>query len=214
MSRTELLDDAAVLAEAAVDLLRETTSQLEAVRSTRGRTAAYARVRRRLERQVNAAVRGVRGGTLSPLDATHRFAAAYERAALEAAHGSAARVRAAPGSATFAAVETEVDRTSHAFGGFMSDLAAGAEPGQRPDLYVRRLDGFRNKVWADGASGPDVLWWWELGSGDHCVDCLTLHLESPFQDRPPTVPRMGGTICGANCGCVLSTTSGGEEPGT
>lgn len=202
------------LAVAVSDDLRDEV--WEAERSTRGRTAQYARARRRLERAANAAANAVRSGSLTPDAAAARFAAAYERAALDAAVSAASRARVAPSSAVFAAVEDEVDRTARRFGGFLAEIGdlTDGEVDRRLSLYVDRLDGFRNKVWADAVSGEGVTWWWELGGGDHCEDCLLLHLESPYDERPPTVPCMGGTVCGANCKCTLTMTTEGRVPGT
>lgn len=213
-----MLDRVEVLAQEVLDLQREVVF-LEAERSTHGRTAAYARVRRRLGREVRGALRAVQRGEATPQAAGERFARAYERAAIEAATGSAARAEVAPTIATFAAVETEVDKQARLFAGFMADVRNGTDafsggPDARAEMYVGRLDGFRNKVWADSEAGEDVLWWWELGGGDSCADCLVLHLESPYPERAPTVPRLSGTRCGSNCTCRLTITTGGRRPGT
>lgn len=92
--------------------------------------------------------------------------------------------------------------------GFLSDLDAGRsrmDPGQRLDMYVKKLDAMYWSGAVKSLEGNTEIDWL-LGSTDSsCEDCIELASNSPYgPDELHTVPGAGDTDCIANCMCSLS----------
>jgi len=183
------------------------------------RSARYGRIKRRFRTRVNGLTRAVLAGTLSVAVATERFREFYREAAMETAEIGVTKAGSRFNLANFAWVDGEVDKQTMAFGRFLRNakrddgdiVFTGGVVGLLV-LYINRLDGVRNAAWAQGGSGEGVLWWWRLGDAEHCVDCISLHMNSPYRVTAPAVPRGGSTRCSANCRCSLIRTTGGRAP--
>lgn len=179
---------------------------------------AYARARRRYSMAIRGILASVVDGA-EPMYAANRFERAYEAAA-RAAYDAGISAGGAPARADAGArawLQAEVDRETSRFAGFAGavardevDFPGGAAA--RAELYVGHLDGVANQGFVDARAGERTIWWWRLGDADHCDDCVTLALAGPYRERPPTVPRAGGTVCVGNCKCELvAETLRGEE---
>ena len=74
---------------------------------------------------------------------------------------------------------------------------------ERVDAYSRSLDGVAwNARIEDEPANTEIDWM--LGKAEHCIDCITLAAQSPFnKENLPTTPKAGGTRCYSNCKCYL-----------
>lgn len=96
---------------------------------------------------------------------------------------------------------------------FFRTLGESMDPEDRATLYGGIVEDAMWRGWVDGLPSGSVIHW-RLGIAEHCDDCLSLALRSPFSkpgsgagDELPTVPRAGETRCLSNCRCSLWTES-------
>lgn len=78
----------------------------------------------------------------------------------------------------------------------------------RVGMYGRSLEAMFTNGWLSSIPEDSIIYW-KLGHAEHCIDCLALAAESPYQmsgknfKKLPVVPRSGGSRCLSNCKCDL-----------
>ena len=90
---------------------------------------------------------------------------------------------------------------------FADDIIAGrgSIPYEtRADMYVDSIDSIFDAARVDAYPNEGTSIWWELGTTEHCGDCIDLAYNSPYRpDTLPTTPKAGATKCLSNCDCTL-----------
>ena len=79
---------------------------------------------------------------------------------------------------------------------------------QRAGMYAKTLDGIGLHALVE-AEPDDARFYWVLGVAEHCVDCLILADQSPYDKwNLPTTPRAGATKCLSHCKCRIRVVRG------
>jgi len=113
-------------------------------------------------------------------------------------------------------VDGEVEYLSKFVADLEGDRYFDAEDNPRADAvaaraaqYAGKLTATANESW--GLALPETtLFYWILGGAEeHCDDCPTLAVNSPYTAATiPTWPSAGATTCRGNCLCYCRTSSG------
>lgn len=73
----------------------------------------------------------------------------------------------------------------------------------RGSLYIKRLKGTANEAFVV-ESPEDSDFVWQLGTAEHCSDCIEFASHSPYKSFELTnFPGDGNTECRVNCKCTL-----------
>lgn len=89
---------------------------------------------------------------------------------------------------------------------FASDIASGVVSEAQALARIRQYgNSTQQSYWReyDLQTPPDEVIIWELGSAEHCPDCIALAAGSPYEaGECPTEPGAGATRCRGNCQCT------------
>jgi len=74
----------------------------------------------------------------------------------------------------------------------------------RSEMYVDSMDSMFEAGRVDGYPDEHTWVYWEINPAEHCGDCISLAIDSPYRPNElPTTPRAGDTMCLSNCQCNL-----------
>ncbi len=77
----------------------------------------------------------------------------------------------------------------------------------RMSLYAKRTRGTANEALVMASDGHEF--YWDLGSGEHCPDCIDLSALNPWEpDEVYANPGDGSTVCITNCRCRWRRSDG------
>jgi len=79
---------------------------------------------------------------------------------------------------------------------------------RRVNMYAETVDSIASHGMVESLPSDSIISW-KLGVAEHCIDCLILSSQSPFNSwNLPTTPKAGSTSCKSNCKCRLIVKTG------